>query len=44
MVPTDRVAGRAFAVVWPVDRLGWLSTPETFQQPALAENGAGAAR
>jgi signal peptidase I len=44
MVPTDRVAGRAFAVVWPVDRLGWLSTPAAFEQPALAENGVGAAR
>ncbi|HEX6075080.1 MAG TPA: signal peptidase I [Micromonosporaceae bacterium] len=29
-IPTDAVVGRAFAIFWPVDRLDWLSVPETF--------------
>jgi signal peptidase I len=35
MVPVDRVIGRAFAVVWPLDRLQFLPIPETFEQPDL---------
>lgn len=31
-VPTDRVVGRAFAVVWPLTNLQWLSEPKaTFE-------------
>jgi signal peptidase I len=35
MVPLDNVIGRAFVVAWPVDRWARLSTPDTFEQPAL---------
>ena len=38
-VPTDRVIGRAFAVVWPFWDAALLSTPSTFDQPALQEAG-----
>ena len=38
-VPTDRVIGRAFAVVWPFSDAEILSTPATFDQPALQEAG-----
>jgi signal peptidase I len=34
-VPTDRVIGRAFAIVWPSSSLGLLPIPDTFDQPAL---------
>jgi signal peptidase I len=29
-VAEDQVIGRAFVVVWPVDRLDWLSVPDVF--------------
>jgi len=35
-VPTDRVIGRAFAVVWPLQHAQLLRIPDTFGQPALA--------
>jgi len=35
-VPTDRVIGRAFAVVWPFRDATLLPIPDTFAQPALA--------
>ena len=35
-VPTDRVIGRAFAVVWPFSDTSLLQIPDTFAQPALA--------
>ncbi len=35
-IPKSKVIGRAFVVVWPVNRLGILSIPATFQQKALA--------
>jgi signal peptidase I len=38
-VPTDRVIGRAFAIVWPFSDVGLLPTPSTFDQPALQEAG-----
>jgi signal peptidase I len=38
-VPTDRVIGRAFAVVWPLSDAAILSVPQTFDQPALQEAG-----
>jgi signal peptidase I len=30
-IPTDAVVGKAFAVFWPVDRLDWLTVPETYE-------------
>jgi len=36
-VPTDRVIGRAFAVVWPFSNAQILEIPPTFEQPALNE-------
>jgi signal peptidase I len=29
-IPVDAVVGRAFVVLWPVSRAGWLSVPDTF--------------
>lgn len=34
-VPVDRVIGRAFAVVWPLNNAQVLEIPATFEQPAL---------
>jgi signal peptidase I len=36
-VPVSAVIGRAFAIVWPVDRMNRLQSPETFQQPRLQD-------
>ena len=41
-IPIDRVIGRAFVIVWPLDRLGTLPIPSTFKQPALEKAGAAA--
>jgi signal peptidase I len=38
-VPVDDVIGRAFTVVWPLDRTRLLRSPATFQQPALDASG-----
>jgi signal peptidase I len=35
-VPVSDVVGRAFVIVWPVHRIGFLHRPATFDQPALA--------
>jgi signal peptidase I len=35
-VPVDDVIGRAFTIVWPVDRAKILHRPPTFAQPGLA--------
>jgi signal peptidase I len=35
-VPESHVVGRAFAIVWPLDRAGILSIPETFTSGPLA--------
>ncbi len=35
-VPADKVIGRAFVVVWPLDNAGVLSIPATFGQPGLS--------
>ncbi|WP_344598107.1 signal peptidase I [Actinomadura vinacea] len=40
-VPTSRVIGRAFVIVWPLNRVDDLPIPKTFEQPAL--NAAAAA-
>ncbi|MBA9007107.1 signal peptidase I [Thermomonospora cellulosilytica] len=34
-IPENRVIGRAFVVVWPLDRVDTLPIPDTFEQPAL---------
>lgn len=39
-VPSNKVIGRAFVVVWPFDRLASLPTPATFEQPGIAAAGA----
>jgi signal peptidase I len=39
MVPVKDVIGRAFVIVWPLDRAGRLPVPSTFDQPKL--NGSG---
>jgi len=38
-VPTDRVIGRAFVIVWPMSHVGVLPIPDTFDQPALEKAG-----
>ena len=35
-VPVSDVIGRAFTIVWPLDRGQLLSRPKTFEQPALS--------
>jgi signal peptidase I len=30
-VPIDNVIGRAFVILWPSSRWGWLSVPDTFK-------------
>lgn len=30
-IPQDKVLGRAFVIVWPLPRMGFLSMPETFR-------------
>ena len=34
-VPSDKVIGRAFVVIWPAAHWQWLSSPATFDQPGL---------
>jgi len=34
-VPVDDVIGRAFTIVWPLDRASLLRRPDTFDQPRL---------
>ena len=34
-VPSDKVIGRAFVVIWPSAHWQWLSGPDTFEQPGL---------
>ncbi|WP_395109304.1 signal peptidase I [Actinomadura sp. SCN-SB] len=40
-IPTNRVIGRAFVIVWPLNRIGTLPIPETYDQRGL--NAASAA-
>ena len=37
-VPQGDVVGRAFLIVWPLNRVGTLSRPSTFDQPGLANS------
>ena len=41
-IPIDRVIGRAFVIVWPLDRVGNLPIPGTFKQKALEKSAAAA--
>jgi signal peptidase I len=34
-IPTNRVIGRAFVIVWPFDHAGTLPIPKTFDQPGV---------
>ncbi|MBW8486032.1 signal peptidase I [Actinomadura parmotrematis] len=34
-IPVNRVIGRAFVIVWPLNHMGVLPIPKTFEQPAL---------
>ncbi|WP_329519868.1 signal peptidase I [Spirillospora sp. NBC_01491] len=34
-IPINRVIGRAFVIVWPLNRVGTLPIPKTYKQPAL---------
>ncbi len=41
-IPESAVLGRAFVIIWPPSRWGFLDIPATFEQPALnASVGAG---
>jgi signal peptidase I len=45
-IPESGVLGRAFVIVWPPSRVGFLNIPATFEQPQLnasTPNGASAA-
>ncbi|WP_307797528.1 signal peptidase I [Actinomadura barringtoniae] len=35
-IPIDHVIGRAFVIVWPLNRIDTLPIPKTFDQPALS--------
>jgi signal peptidase I len=35
-IPIDRVIGRAFVIVWPLNRMDTLPIPKTFKQKSLA--------
>ncbi|MCP9954404.1 signal peptidase I [Actinomadura madurae] len=41
-IPIDRVIGRAFVIVWPLDRMGTLPIPGTFKQQGLEKPAAAA--
>ncbi|MGP4027974.1 signal peptidase I [Actinomadura sp. 3N407] len=41
-IPIDRVIGRAFVIVWPLDRIGTLPIPDAFERIALQKTAAAA--
>ncbi|MER5564108.1 signal peptidase I [Streptomyces sp. NPDC002506] len=41
-VSTDEVVGRAFTIAWPLDRIGRLAVPGTFDRPGLRALGVAA--
>jgi signal peptidase I len=41
-IPESAVIGRAFVIIWPPSRWGFLNIPATFQQPALNASNAAA--
>ena len=38
-IPENKIVGRAFMIVWPVNRFRILPIPSTFEQKALASSG-----
>lgn len=42
-IPIDRVIGRAFVIVWPLDRMDNLPIPSTFKQKGFEKPAAAAA-
>jgi len=38
VVPVHDVLGRAFVTVWPLDRVGSLGRPATFDKPGVAQS------
>ncbi|WP_019876438.1 signal peptidase I [Sporichthya polymorpha] len=38
-IPTENVVGRAFVLVWPINRWDVLSVPSTFQRPEIDDAG-----
>jgi signal peptidase I len=42
-IPENQVLGRAFVIIWPPSRWGFLNIPSTFSQPKLAAAAAGVA-
>ena len=41
-IPESGVLGRAFVIIWPPSRWGWLNIPATFEQPQLNASNAAA--
>jgi signal peptidase I len=41
-IPESGVLGRAFVIIWPPSRWGFLNIPATFEQPKLNASGAAA--
>jgi signal peptidase I len=41
-IPESAVLGRAFVIIWPPSRWGFLNIPATFEQPKLNASGAAA--
>ncbi len=39
-IPEDKVIGRAFVIIWPIDHWSWLSNPSTFDQSGLSRSSA----
>jgi signal peptidase I len=40
-IPENAVMGRAFVVIWPASKWGFLNIPATFEQPGLTSSPAG---
>jgi signal peptidase I len=43
-IPESGVLGRAFVIIWPLSRVGFLNIPATFEQPQLNASNAAAGR
>ena len=41
-IPESGVLGRAFVIIWPPSRWGFLNIPATFEQPQLNASNAAA--
>jgi signal peptidase I len=42
-IPESGVIGRAFVIIWPPSRIGFLNIPATFEQPQLSATAASGA-